>query len=242
MKHILVAALGAAAFVPGFATAEDAQRVKEALQRTLGAEATVTSVSKSRLDGVYEVVLNGREIGYTDRTGSLYLVGPMIDLKTKANLSAQRLEDLRRVDFVKLPFEKAIVKVKGSGARKIAVFSDPDCPFCKQLEPELEKITDVTIYTFLYPIASLHPDAMRKATMVWCAGDRAGAWDDLMLRGKLPDVASVGCATPIFEIVDLAQKLGIDGTPGIVFSDGRLVPGAIRADDIELRLKQAGRS
>jgi thiol:disulfide interchange protein DsbC len=141
-------------------------------------------------------------------------------------------------DFSKLPLDKAMVKVKGDGSRKIAIFSDPDCPFCKRLEPELEKLDNVTIYTFLYPLTALHPDAMRKATMVWCSPDRQRAWDDLMLRGKLPE-GSLSCATPILEINELARSLGINGTPGIVFESGKLIPGAISSDQIEAQFKSA---
>lgn len=241
-RSILAAACVAACLAGGVAAADELARVKDALQRTIGSDTRVTNVARSPIDGLYEVVLNGREVGYTNAAGTLYVVGPMVDLRTKANLSAQRLEDLQRVDFARLPLDKAIVKVKGDGRRKVAVFSDPDCPYCKQLEPELERLDNVTIYTFLYPIASLHPDAMRKATLVWCSSDRVRAWDDWMLRGRLPEGVSLGCPTPILEIVELAQQLGIDGTPGIVFSDGRVVPGAIRADDIEARLQRASRS
>jgi thiol:disulfide interchange protein DsbC len=241
-RYFLAAAVVAATAAGGAAAADELAQVKDALQRTIGGDTKVTHVARSPIDGLYEVFLNGREVGYTNAAGTLYVVGPMVDLRTRTNLSAQRLEDLQRIDFARLPLDKAIVKVKGDGKRKVAVFSDPDCPYCKQLEPELERLDNVTIYTFLYPIASLHPDALRKATLVWCSSDRVSAWDDWMLRGRLPEGVSLSCPTPILEIVELAQRLGIEGTPGIVFSDGRVVPGAIRADDIEARLQRADRS
>jgi len=133
--------------------------------------------------------------------------------------------------------DRAIVTVKGSGARKLAVFSDPDCPYCKQLERELDGISDVTIYTFLYPIVSLHPDAARKARLVWCASDRARAWSELMLRGREPENAA-SCPSPLADNLVLGGKLSIDGTPGIVFPSGRLVPGVIARDLIERYLSE----
>jgi thiol:disulfide interchange protein DsbC len=104
------------------------------------------------------------------------------------------------------------------------------------MEPGLATLEDVTIYTFLLPLPSIHPDAMRKATLIWCAPDRSAAWDDWMLRGKLPDGGNLGCATPMLEIAELAKKLNIEGTPGIVFSDGELVPGALSKGDLEAKL------
>jgi thiol:disulfide interchange protein DsbC len=195
-------------------------------------DARVGTVRKLPKLDLYEVVLNGRNIIYTDASGEIAFVGKMMDVRTHRNLTEQRIDEITRVDFSALPLERAIVTVKGSGARKVAVFSDPDCPYCKQLERELEGITDVTIYTFLYPLASIHPDAPRKARLVWCAADRAKAWSELMLKGREPDNAA-DCAAPIGENVRLAEKLAIEGTPGIVFASGRLVPGLVKRDAIE---------
>jgi thiol:disulfide interchange protein DsbC len=186
--------------------------------------------------GLYEVVLDRSEIIYVDAQAETAFVGRLVDLRTRTDLTEKRLAELRRVDFSRLPLDKAIVKVRGDGSRRIAVFSDPDCPYCKQLEPQLELLDNVTIYTFLLPLTALHPDAMRKATLVWCAPDRQRAWDDLMLRGRLPEGGSLACATPILEIVELAKQLGISGTPGIVLADGTLVPGMIPAQELEAKL------
>ena len=160
-------------------------------------------------------------------------IGKAIDLKTKKDLAEQRSEELLKVDFSSLPLDKAIVKVKGDGSRKLAVFSDPDCPFCQELEQELSKLDHVTIYTFLYPITSLHPDAERKARLVWCAKDRVQAWDDMMLKGKEPAANDAPCSAPLKEINAYAQKNWISGTPGLVFADGRLIPGMIKGFQIE---------
>lgn len=235
---VVAAVVVALAAVPAVAQKADLAKLREAMQSQIGSQGKITSVAATPYAGIYEVVINNSQIGYTDAKGQVFIAGNMFDFKTKTNLSERRLEELRKVDFSKLPLDKAIVKVKGNGARKIAVFSDPDCPFCKRLEPELDKLQNVTIYTFLYPLQAIHPDAMRKATLIWCSPDRQRAWDDFMLRDKLPEGGSLSCPTPILEIIDLAKSLGITGTPGIVFASGQMVPGMIPLDQIEARLEK----
>jgi thiol:disulfide interchange protein DsbC len=165
-----------------------------------------------------------------------------VDLKSHANLTEQRRAELRTVDFSHLPLDKAIVKVKGDGSRKLAIFTDPDCPYCKQLEKELMGVSNVTLYIFLYPIAQLHPDAPRKSKAIWCAPDRVKAWDDLMIDGKAPPEPDAGCDTPIADLARIAAELHIDGTPGLIFGNGRMIPGAIPAADIEKYLNGPSKS
>jgi thiol:disulfide interchange protein DsbC len=220
------------------ATGKDAAVAKE-LKTKLQAEfpkAKIGEVSPTPIDGLYEVVLNGRNVMYVDKSGKYLLDGELVDLKKKVSLTQQRMQELSRVDFASLPLEDAVKVVRGNGSRKMAVFTDPDCPFCKRLEKDsLQGITDVTIYQFLLPLDQLHPDAARKAALVWCAPDRAQAWNDLMLDGKEP-AGDGKCDTPLARVGELAQKLGITGTPGIVFASGKLVPGAIPRDQIEKEL------
>lgn len=201
----------------------------------------VESIAKlPRLD-LYEVVSNGNRIFYTDARGEFALLGNLVDLQTRVNLTQQRQEELNVVDFSALPLDKAIVKVKGDGSRKMAVFSDPDCPFCKRLEHELIKVSNVTVYLFLFPIPQLHPDATRKARAVWCAADPGKAWDALMLEGTEPAAPAADCQDPIAEVARVADAVGIQGTPGLVFASGRLVPGAISSREIEQHLNAPGR-
>lgn len=203
----------------------------------------IGAITKTPYAGLYEVVANGINVFYTDKKGDIAIVGKLIDLKTQQDMAERRAQELRKIDFAKLPFEQAIVKVKGDGSRKLAVFSDPDCPFCKQLEKELESVSNVTIYTFLLPLTELHPDSLRKAELIWCSKDRAQAWDDLMLKEKEPLAAdNKKCETPINAIASLAQKLWITGTPGMVFGNGKLVPGALPSKQIEELLKQSSKS
>ena len=188
-------------------------------------QAKLGAITKIPYGGLYQVVVNGNNIIYTDEKGQVGLVGNLLDLKSKANLTQQEKDKISVVDFSRLPFDKAIVRVKGNGTRKLALFSDPECPYCQGLEKELENVNDVTIYTFLLPLTDLHPDALRKAQLIWCAKDRAKAWNDMLLSKQEPKDSNTECATPIKEISEIATKNFINGTPGIVFSNGKLLFG-----------------
>jgi thiol:disulfide interchange protein DsbC len=180
--------------------------------------------------GWYEVYAGG-QLFYTDADVSHIFLGNVVEAKTMNNLTEQRKQKLTAIKFDTLPVAQAIKTVKGNGKRKVAVFSDPDCPYCKRLEKELVNVTDVTIYTFLYPIPSLHPDAARKSKAIWCAADKQKAWDDFMLRNVA--VTDKTCDNPIDELQLLGQKHKINGTPTLIFADGRVVPGAIQGANLE---------
>jgi thiol:disulfide interchange protein DsbC len=196
----------------------------------------VTEVGKSALPGIFEVVMVGREgpmLAYTDDKARYVMVGDMLDIKMERNLTRERMDKLTAVKFDSLPLGQAIKTVKGDGKRRLAVFSDIDCPYCKKLESELDKIDNVTIYTFLYPLP-MHGDAPRKSKLIWCSKDRAAAWDDYFRHGRLP-AGKGDCDTPIEENLALGAKLHIDGTPAMIFANGKRVPGympAARLDDM----------
>ncbi len=199
----------------------------------------VYSVTKTPFNGLYEVFL-GEEIFYTDEKFTYFIVeGRLIDSKTRKNLTADRMEELTKIDFNTLPLNQAIKVVKGNGSRKLVVFSDPDCPYCKQLEQQsLAGLNDVTIYTFLFPLEGLHPDAGNKARAIWCAPDRTKAWQDWMLNGQLPKTAGT-CNNPVQDNADLGRRLGIRGTPLLIFANGKRISGAVPAQEIEGRLVQS---
>jgi thiol:disulfide interchange protein DsbC len=207
-------------------------------------KATVESISKLPI-GLYEVVVDG-EILYTDAEFSfLVLEGSIVDTKSMTNLTAarhQEMEDARlkklAFPFEQLPFDMAFKKVKGDGSRRIAVFSDPDCPYCKRLEQSLAKIDNVTIYTFLFPLEQLHPKAPAVARSIWCSPDRQKAWDDYMLKGIAPKAAGT-CDNPVDKLVEFGQSKRISGTPTLFFTDGRRVPGAVPVEQIESFLVKA---
>ena len=179
--------------------------------------------------GLYEVRV-GTEVFYTDADGNYLLQGYLIDTKLQRNLTEERLDKLTAIDFAALPVKDAFTIVRGNGKRKIAVFEDPNCGYCKSFERDLQKVSDVTIYMFLYPI--LGPDSTVKSNNIWCSKDRAGAWQDQMLRGKAPATASCDTAA-VQRNVDFGRKNRITGTPTMIFTDGSRVPGAIAAADVE---------
>jgi thiol:disulfide interchange protein DsbC len=179
----------------------------------------------------------GGELFYTDENASFLFLGHVVDPKTKQSLTSERLQeikDARRISIDSLPLDLSIKAVKGTGKRKLAVFSDPNCPYCKRLEKELAKITDVTVYTLLYPVLN---GSLPTATSIWCSSDRLKAWDDFMLKGIAPP--GKNCETPISKLVQTGQKYRINGTPTLIFADGSVVPGMITADAIEKKLNSS---
>ena len=210
----------------------DIATVKKAIAEKFPEAGSNIEVTKTTF-GWYEVYAGGR-LFYTDEDVNYFFLGNIVEAKSMSNITAQRLQKLSAIKFESLPLDFAIKTVKGNGKRKVAVFSDPDCPYCKRLEKDIANVTDVTIYTFLYPIPSLHPDAARKSKAIWCAPNRQKAWDDYMLRGVL--AAEKSCDSPIDEIQAVGQKYKMNGTPTLVFADGRVVPGAISTSDMETYL------
>jgi thiol:disulfide interchange protein DsbC len=224
----LVVMAGVASASPNATETEMEARLKELYPST-----RITAVRHSEVGGLFEVTM-GRNVAFTDSSGRYFVFGHLFDMREQRDLTAQRLSDINRIDFAQLPLQDAIKTVRGDGSRKLAVFSDPDCPYCKGLEGELAKLENVSIYTFLFPLDGLHPEAKGKAERVWCATNPAKAWATLMTTGKVVD--SPNCATPIARINQLATSLGINGTPTIILQDGSLIPGAASVAEINRRL------
>ncbi len=196
----------------------------------------IESLKKTSYLGLYEVVVGGG-LFYTDEKASYFFSGHVIDPKTGQSLTEGRLQqikDARRVNIDSLPLELAIKAVRGNGKRRVVVFSDPNCSYCKRLENELTKVTDVTVYTLLYPVLN---GSVAAATTIWCSADRLKAWDDFMLKGIAPTAKN--CETPIATLIQLGQKHGVSGTPTLIFSDGSVTPGMIPAEMIEKKLNAA---
>ena len=201
----------------------------------------VESVVKTPYTGLYEVFMGGQIIYTDEKLTFLIAEGHLVDPKTKKDITGERLEELTKIDFNRLPLEKAIKVVKGNGSRKVAVFSDVDCPFCKRLEQnELSQITDVTIYTFLYPLAQLHPNAVAKSKLIWCADNRVEAWNNWIFNNQLPKSAG-NCKVPLEEIGDLASKIGVTSTPTLIFANGKRMMGSQPYKAIESALKEAAK-
>jgi thiol:disulfide interchange protein DsbC len=209
----------------------DETSVRKAVQGKFP-RANVQTVTKLPYLGLYEVVING-EILYADESFDYMIYeGNIIETKSDRNLTEERKRKVAMIPFDDLPLDLAFKKVKGKGERRIAVFSDPDCPFCKRIEGDLAKLDNVTIYMFLFPIDGLHPQATDKAKRIWCSPDKVKAWDDYMSKGIAPTAAPT-CDNPVDRLVDFGTKRGINATPTLVFANGERVPGAIPATQIE---------
>ncbi|WP_372656804.1 DsbC family protein [Hydrogenophaga sp.] len=190
----------------------------------------IDEVSKTPMPGLYELRVNQSEIFYTDAEGNFLIQGALIDTQAKVNLTEQRTDKLSAISFSDLPLKDAFTIVRGNGKRKMAVFEDPNCGYCKRFERDLEKIDNVTVHVLLYPILS--PDSADKSRNIWCAKNKGKTFTDWMVRDITPPPAS--CDTALLaRNVEFGKKYRITGTPTIFFADGTRVPGAIGADRIE---------
>ena len=213
-------------------------KIKKLLQHRLGEGSQIESVSKTPYNGLYEVRV-GNEIIYSDADAKYVFIGRILDTETSKDLTQARMDEINRIKFSDLPLDLAFKNVKGNGKRVIAVFEDPNCGYCKRFRKTLADMKDITVYTFMYPILS--DDSRAKVKNVWCASDRAKAWDDWMINGKAPAAAADSCNpnASMDKVLELGRKLKVTGTPTIFFADGTRVPGAIDAKTLESRLAAA---
>jgi thiol:disulfide interchange protein DsbC len=219
---LILAALCAAAFA-------DEASVKRALEDRFGdRKLKVDSVAKLPYPGLYEVIV-GDKILYTDEGVNYILDGSLIDAKTRKNVTDEREQKLLAIDFKELPLDQAIKTVRGNGKRVMVIFADPRCGFCKQYEQGLITLTDVTIYTVLFPIIA--PDSPDISRNIWCAKDQTRAWQDVMLRGVLPEKKV--CETPLEKNLALGRRLHVSGTPTTFLPDGQRIVGARFADVVQ---------
>ena len=230
LKHVSIGLLilGMASSV--FALNE--KQIRTEIQKRLGTSANVRNVTPSPIPGLFEVQLNN-EIFYTDSNAKYLIQGEMVELASGNNLTTKRQEDINRIKWSELPQAQAFKVVRGNGSRQIAVFSDPNCGYCKRLEKTLQQLDNVTIYNYLIPILSA--DSSLKSKQIWCAADQQKVWNDWMLNNLGPSGKS-DCANPIDRNLTLAKNYGINGTPTIFFTDGSRFPGAVQLADIEKKL------
>lgn len=203
------------------------------------ADSKIESLKKTPYLGLYEVVV-GDEVFYTDAKADYFFFGHVIDTKTRTSMTNERIQEIkaaRRVPLDSLPLQSAIKVVKGDGKRRVAIFTDPNCPYCKQLEKELLNVTNVTIYTLLYPVLK---GSMELSKKIWCSDNKIKAWDDFMLKGVAP--TSKDCETPLDVLVKSGQENKVSGTPTLIFADGSVVGGMIPATAIEEKLESASKS
>ncbi len=210
----------------------DEVEIRKNLAERLPQLGKIDEVTKSPIPGLFEVRANGSEIFYTDPLGNFLLQGDLIDTQLKRNLTEERINKLTALAFADLPLKDAFTIVRGNGKRKIAVFEDPNCGYCKRFERDLQQVNNVTISMFLYPILSA--DSAEKSRNIWCSKDKVKAWMDWMVRDVSPSPALPKCdASALMRNVELGKKHKITGTPTLIFVDGTRVPGAINAEQVE---------
>ena len=213
----------------GWAHAQTEQQIKTEIQKKLGPNVKVKSVIPAPVSGLYEVLV-GNDLFYTDTSGKYLIQGEIIELASGKNITEQRQTDLNRIKWTDLSPANAIKNVRGNGSRQLAVFSDPNCGYCKRLEKSLQQLDNITIYTYLIPILS--PDSAQKSKQIWCSADPYKSYIDWMINGIAPSGKS-DCATPLDKNMAFAKTYGITGTPTLFFADGSRFPGAVQIADIE---------
>ncbi len=233
--RFLPTVLAGAALALSFSASAQEDAIRKALAERIPQLQKIDEVVATPMAGLYEVRM-GTDLFYSDAKGNYLIQGELIDTAAHRNLTEDRINKLTAVDFNSLALKDAIKTVKGNGSRKLAVFEDPNCGYCKRFEKDLQNVKDVTVYTFLYPI--LGPDSVEKSRNIWCAKDSAKEWTSHMTKGTDAPAASSSCdATALQRNMEFGRKYKITGTPTIFFADGTRVPGAVDSAELEKRLK-----
>lgn len=192
----------------------------------------VTNIQPTEMSGLYSANLDNQII-YLDENAEHMFIGSMVRLKDQKNLTKDLVLKQNSIDWKQLPLKDAIKTVKGNGKRQLAIFSDPNCPYCKKLESELDKLNDVTIYTFIYPLKT---QSIAVSKQVWCEANPAYAWKNLLQKNVQPKAKT--CANPIDRNLELGRKLGVQGTPTLIFGNGLKMVGGRSAEEIQMIWKE----
>jgi thiol:disulfide interchange protein DsbC len=199
----------------------------------------IDEIRKTPIAGLYELRVDGTQIFYTDEQGRFLIQeGQLLDLKQKRNLTEERLNKLMALSFDTLPVKDSFTVVHGNGKRQLAIFSDPNCGYCKRMERDFAKMDNITIHVFLYPVLS--PSSIDKSKLIWCAKDRSQAWQDMMLHDQLPKGADCDVSA-IQRNLAFGHKHQIQGTPTMFLADGKRVPGAMEGAQLEQLMNSATR-
>jgi thiol:disulfide interchange protein DsbC len=236
MTRSFIAAILLAVALPA---AADEAAVRRMIQEKLQGGAQLESVQKMPWANLYEVVVraaDGPLVYYVDEEAKIVIAGQVIDAKSGRNLTEERQRELNKVNFSALPFQWAITSKRGTGRRKIAILSDPNCPYCKRFEEDLAKLDDITVHILPYPVIS--PMSVRQSKAVWCSKDRVKAWNDLMFK-RIEPQAAPDCDTPIEKIVEVGRRLGASATPTWFVETGERYSGAMPLEQVTRVLDKA---
>jgi thiol:disulfide interchange protein DsbC len=228
LVRLILASVLALAFSASSVLAQEAS-IRKNLTERLPNLPKIDEISKTPMSGLFEIRM-GNDVMYSDAEGNFLIQGALIDVKQKRNITEERIEKLSAVPFDQLPLKSAFTQVRGNGKRKLVVFADPNCGYCKRFEKDLQKLENVTIYHLLYPI--LGEDSKTKSKNIWCAKDKAKSWNDWMINNTTP--ANANCDTAAIDAtVEFGKKNRITGTPTLFFADGTRVPGAVPIAQVE---------
>lgn len=235
MKFLTTSAIALALALASLGSFAQEATIRKNLAERLPKLPPIDEISKTPMEGLYEVRVNQSEIFYTDAQGNFLIQGNLIDVRAQEDLTEKRQAKLTEIDFKDLPLKDAFTIVRGDGKRKVAVFEDPNCGYCKRFERDLTKIDNVTVHVFLYPILS--KDSADKSRNIWCAKDKGKAFLDWMVKDVTPQAASCDTAA-LARNLEFGKKNRITGTPTLIFANGARVPGAIGADRVEKLLAE----
>lgn len=241
IARLIMAGLVAASLLPFTAAAQDSSKINaEIIKKTIETkfQVKVEGVVKTAYGGLYEIRTDNGDVLYADDKASFVILGSIVDGKTGENVTEERKRKLSAIKFDTLPLELAMKQVRGNGKRIVATFEDPNCGYCKQLQHDLADVTDVTIYTFLYPI--LAADSADKSKAIWCSANPVKTWNEWMLSGVNP-TGTQECNAPMDKVVALGQKLRVYGTPTMFFASGERIPGAVSRERFEQMLNEGAK-
>lgn len=226
------ALVAAALLISAISFAQDIRAIRASVGPLLPAGSEINAVSPTPFPGLFELRYNDVRIAYTDAQGKYLIDGALIEVASKVNITAARSSELLAVNFNDLPLKDAVVTVRDAGTRKIAVFLDPNCGYCKRFEQELAKARNVTIYTFLYPV--LGPDSKEKSANIWCSTDKQKTLSAWMHEGTVPPASQQPCdSTALNRIMEFGRAHSVTGTPTLFFASGRRVPGVVDSARLE---------
>ena len=239
-NRVLSAVAVVLALLCSAASAQEAV-IRKTLPERLPQLPKIDEVNRTAIPGLWEVRYGGTEILYSDDKGEyIFVNGSMVETKTRTDLTESRIEKMLAVSWDKLPLKDAMVFRQGNGSRKMAVFEDPNCGYCRRFEKDIATLKDVTIYVFLIPI--LGPESVTKSRDIWCAKDNAKAWRGWMIDSVAPAKSQPGCDGAVLERnLAFAKANRINGTPAVFFEDGTRKPGAIPPELVEKLLVAAAK-
>jgi thiol:disulfide interchange protein DsbC len=236
-KTVILTSVIASIFLAGSAVASES--LTDEMKSKFPGTPIASANHVDGFSGLVELVIGKNQIFYTNEEGNRLLIGHVFDPKTNTDLTQQRIDDLSSIDYKSLPLKDAITIRKGKGEREVAVFTDPDCPYCKKLEEELKLIDNLTVHIFPYPLVAIHPNSKSVAEAIMCSKDKAKAWTDYMLNGVKPKMDKrCDLASAVDRNVELGTKLGINGTPALIAFNGKIKPGYAPAASLEVWLNE----